>query len=146
MASCLPGIGDSAVVCGKACCNEATGEARSSQGVSAASLMFHTALLLDDFRLRGVSTFIGRLGEVGRGCSNREKQIARGERYLSPQMLPDDPKKRWSAAQDAPHPPAGFAESPESWSKMPSHTCGYQEGLCVPMAHHACLGARILYG
>lgn len=73
MASWLPGIGDSAAVCGKACYNEATGEARSSQGVSATSLMFHIALLLDNFRLRGVSTFIGTLGEVGRGCSNREK-------------------------------------------------------------------------
>lgn len=73
MASWLPGIGDSVAVCGKACYNEATGEARSSQGVSTTSLMFHTALLLDDFCLRGVSTFIGRLGEVGWGCGNREK-------------------------------------------------------------------------
>ena len=39
-------------MCEKACYNEAAGEDRSSQGVSATSLILHTALLLDDFYLR----------------------------------------------------------------------------------------------
>lgn len=39
-----------------------------------------------------------------------------------------------------PHTPQlGLQRSPESWSKNAVTRLRYQEGLCVPMAHHAAL-------
>lgn len=46
MASWVPGLCAAEAACGKACSNEATGEARSSQGVPSASAIFHTVCFL----------------------------------------------------------------------------------------------------
>lgn len=80
MASWLAGLCESEAMCGKACYNEVTGEARSSQGESSSSLILHTDLLLEDFRLReGRSIYWeargGREGPPGKSKAGEKGEV-----------------------------------------------------------------------
>lgn len=126
---------------GKARYNEAAREARSSQGASSTSLIFHTAWLPDDFNLRDGQHIYQEAGG-GRGREPIGKRESPAENDIGG-------PKPWLMIleEDTPTFPTlpGFPEGSESFSRMPPRACWYQEGVCS-LAYHFCLGVRILCG
>lgn len=85
MSGRLPGICESEAVCEKAYYNEAAGEDRSSQGVSAPSLIFHTALLPGDFCLReGQHLYWNTGGGGGQGWKQGKVYRKRRTMFVTP--------------------------------------------------------------